>query len=156
MAEDRRKVIKFLGKKHPLSNFYESPFRIGSFIWPTNEHWYQANKSSDFYERIDILMADTPSEAKQMGREVEYLRSNWEQKRLMYMWKGLHAKFTQNEDVKLYLLNTEDAELLENNPYDYFWGIGKDYTGKNMLGKMLMKLRKELRENGSSITEKSG
>lgn len=146
MAKESRKQIRFYGKDHPLSNFYEAPFRIGSFIWPSTEHFYQAHKSSDFYERLDILMAETPKEAKYMSREIENPRENWEDKRLVYMWKGLKAKFTQNEDLKRYLLDTGDAELVENSPYDSFWGRGKNWDGRNMLGKMLMKLRKEIRE----------
>jgi len=139
-----RKVIKFFGKNHPLSNFYETPFRIGSFIYPTNEHWYASNKSDDFYEKIDIIMADTPKEAKLMGREVETPKKNWEQKKLSYMWKGLKAKF-QNPQLREYLLNTGDAELVENNIFDSYWGCGRDGNGKNMLGKMLMMLREQIR-----------
>jgi N-glycosidase YbiA len=139
-----RKQIRFYGKDHPLSNFYEAPFRIGSFIFPTNEHFYQANKSDDFYERLDIIMADTPKEAKLMGRDVENHRNNWGQKRLLYMWKGLKAKF-QNPQLREYLLNTGDAELVENNVFDPYWGCGRNGEGRNMLGKMLMALREQIR-----------
>jgi N-glycosidase YbiA len=149
MEENRKKVIKFYGKDHPLSNFYEAPFRIGSFIFPTVEHYYQSNKSSDFYERIDILMADSPKEAKEMGREAEFLRDNWDDRRIVYMWNGLKAKFTQNDKLTQYLLSTGDAELVENSPYDSFWGRGKDWNGRNMLGKMLMKLRDYIRDENN-------
>ena len=138
------KQVKFYGYKHPLSNFYESNFRIGTFIYPTVEHFYQSQKSDDHYERLDILMADSPKEAKQMGRDIETPRENWEEKRLIYMWKGIHAKFTQNKNLKKYLLDTKDAELIENSPVDPFWGRGKDWEGENKLGKMLMMLRKEM------------
>jgi len=89
-------------------------------------------------------MADTPKEAKDMGKHVK-IKNDWESKRLLYMWKGLGAKFTQNEYLKKYLLDTGDAELIEDSPYDPFWGRGKDRNGKNMMGKMLMELRKELK-----------
>ena len=144
---DEEKQVKFYGYKHPLSNFYESNFRIGTFIYPTVTHYFQSQKSDDHYERLDILMADSPKEAKQMGREIETPRENWEEKRLIYMWKGIHAKFTQNQNLKKYLLDTEDAELIENSPVDPFWGRGKDWEGENKLGKMLMLLRKEMCNN---------
>ncbi|KAG6331540.1 hypothetical protein ID866_7550 [Astraeus odoratus] len=43
------------------------------------------------------------------------------------------------------LLGTGDAELIEDSPRDYFWGIGADKTGRNELGKALQRLRQELR-----------
>ena len=33
--------------------------------------------------------------------------------------------------------------LVENSKIDSYWGIGKKGTGKNKLGKLLMKIRKE-------------
>jgi len=144
MGEDKR-VIKFYGKEHPLSNFYEAPFRIGSFIFPTVEHYYQSNKSSDIYERVDIIMADSPKEAKEIAKEIESPSDNWDDRKVIYMWKGVNAKFKQNDYLKQYLLDTGDAELIENSPYDSFWGRGKNWDGKNMLGKMLMKLRSNIR-----------
>ncbi len=36
--------------------------------------------------------------------------------------------------------------LTENSPYDYFWGIGNDGTGKNLLGKILMETREVLHQ----------
>jgi N-glycosidase YbiA len=138
------KQIKFHGYKHPLSNFYESNFRIGTFIYPTVEHYYQSQKSNDSYERMDILMADTPKEAKEMGKYIEDIKENWDDKKLIYMWKGLYAKFTQNHHLKKYLLDTKDVELVENSPVDSYWGRGKNWDGENKLGKMLMKLREEI------------
>ena len=59
----------------------------------------------------------------------------------------LCAKFGQNEDLKKILLSTEDRELREHTPRDKFWGDGgKKGDGKNMMGKLLMKVRTELRE----------
>ena len=141
---EEKKIIKFHGYKNPLSNFYESNFRIGTFIYPTVEHFYQSQKSDDAYERMDILMADTPKEAKQMGKEIEVPRNNWDEKKLIFMWKALYAKFTQNKELKKYLLDTDPAELIEDSPWDSFWGRGKDWNGENKLGKMLMKLRKDI------------
>jgi predicted NAD-dependent protein-ADP-ribosyltransferase YbiA (DUF1768 family) len=41
-------------------------------------------------------------------------------------------------------MDTGNEELVENSPYDYYWGVGRNGTGKNRLGILLMKLREEL------------
>jgi hypothetical protein len=44
-------------------------------------------------------------------------------------------------------MNTGDAALIETSSIDAFWGIGKKGIGKNMLGKLLMEVRDELRQD---------
>jgi len=61
------------------------------------------------------------------------------------MYKGLHAKFTQNYVLKDLLISTNYNIIRENSPRDDYWGIGKLGNGLNMLGKLLMKLRIELK-----------
>ena len=73
------------------------------------------------------------------------LRADWEEVKVDVMYKAINAKFTQNEDLKKRLLATKDMELLEDSKWDKFWGINKKDEGKNMLGKLLVKLRTELR-----------
>jgi len=65
------------------------------------------------------------------------------------MKKALRAKFTQHKDLKKILLETGDAELIENAPKDYQWGCGSKGTGLNLLGKALMDIREEL--NGEDV-----
>jgi len=61
------------------------------------------------------------------------------------MYNVLKAKF-QDEELKQKLLETGDAILREVSKTDSVWGIGKKGNGKNMLGQLLMKVRKELKE----------
>ena len=56
------------------------------------------------------------------------------------------AVFPRGEDT---LLATGDKELVENAPGDYYWGCGADGSGRNMLGRILMELRAELRGEGA-------
>jgi predicted NAD-dependent protein-ADP-ribosyltransferase YbiA (DUF1768 family) len=42
-------------------------------------------------------------------------------------------------------MDTGTEELIEDSPVDYYWGCGADGSGKNMLGKLLMELREELK-----------
>jgi len=62
------------------------------------------------------------------------------------MRRALRAKFTQHPDLRTLLLGTGDEEIVENAPGDYYWGCGKDGSGKNRLGALLMELRAELRQ----------
>ena len=69
------------------------------------------------------------------------------------------AKFSQHNDLKKILLDTENAEIIEDNAdgkhisflnlifTDSYWGNGPDGSGKNMLGKILMEVRNELKQN---------
>ena len=56
--------------------------------------------------------------------------------------QALRAKFSQNSSLRKLLLGTRNAFLAEDSPTDTFWGI----KGKNMLGKLLMRVRDELRD----------
>ena len=44
-------------------------------------------------------------------------------------------------DIRQILLDTLDAEIIEDSPVDYFWGCGIDRTGTNHLGRILMQVR---------------
>ena len=70
---------------------------------------------------------------------------------------GNKAKFSQNADIRDFLLSTGDAVLAEASPYDKIWGIGLDretalkgsveqWQGENLLGRALMEVRDWLRE----------
>lgn len=48
-----------------------------------------------------------------------------------------------SEDYKIKY--AEQIILIENSKMDSFWGIGKNQKGKNMLGKLLMKVREEIK-----------
>ena len=56
------------------------------------------------------------------------------------MFETLMLKFTQHEDLKLQLLETGGAELIEHTANDSYWADGGDGSGKNVLGKLLMKV----------------
>ena len=76
----------------------------------------------------------------------EEIIDDWEIKKIEVMKEGLFLKFKQNNELKSALLKTEYALLIEDSPTDMFWG-GKLEGSKNMLGKLLMEVREELRKN---------
>ena len=57
------------------------------------------------------------------------------------MYKVLYFKFENRPEL---LAKTEDANLVENSPFDKFWGCGKSKNGKNASGKLLMLVRDHL------------
>ena len=66
------------------------------------------------------------------------------------MYEVLVEKFTQHQDIQSELLATEDAELIEHTRNDSYWADGGDGTGKNMLGKLLMRVREFIRNSQSN------
>ena len=70
---------------------------------------------------------------------------NWEMIKEEVMYYGLKLKFSQNAKLKSLLLNTGSSVIVEDSARDYYWGNGKDKTGKNRLGVLLMYLREELK-----------
>lgn len=59
------------------------------------------------------------------------------------MREALRHKFSLPE-LRALLLSTGKRTLIEDSPYDNFWGCGRLGKGQNMLGSLLMALRTEL------------
>jgi hypothetical protein len=73
------------------------------------------------------------------------IRKDWDQVKEQVMYKVLKIKFHQHPDLKYILLGTGNKTIVEDSPFDYFWGCGKNRTGKNRLGCILMRLRTEFK-----------
>ena len=137
------KLLGFHGVNYFLSNFYPSVITLDEIEYPTLEHAYQAAKTLNPIQRQMIREANTPGAAKKLGRKVD-LRPDWEQIKLKIMYDLVKQKFAG--PLKQSLLNTGDAYLEETNWWhDTFWGVC-DGIGKNWLGKILMAIRKELKD----------
>lgn len=142
-------IDKFDGEYAFLSNFYPSSIFDSNdgFTYPTVEHFFQAKKSLILKEREMISKADTPGKAKRMGRKVQ-LRSDWEDIKLLVMEDALRRKFSKAR-FREALLATGDEELIEGNWWgDTFWGVCKG-VGENNLGKLLMKIREDFKNERS-------
>ena len=61
----------------------------------------------------------------------------------------LQRRVTQHEDLRRLLLATGDATLVEHTGNDHYWGDGGDGSGRNMLGRILMQVREELKRAGA-------
>lgn len=142
--------IKFYstrGKYGCFSNFSKHPVNIDGKRYLTSEHYYQAMKFLDEPTQELIRKQKSAWDAAQTGRiETLPLREDWTDVMDDMMLKALFYKFHQNAEAADVLLSTGNAEIIEDSPTDYYWGCGKDGTGKNMLGKLLMKIRDELKD----------
>lgn len=129
-----------------FSNFARFPISIGGATWPTTEHYFQAQKFKDSAVQSKIRRANTPMIAARLGRDRSLpLRRDWDSVKVEVMRTALRAKFTQHPELRTLLLSTGTAKLVEHTSNDAYWGDGGDGSGKNMLGRLLMKLRAELR-----------
>ena len=130
-----------------LSNFFVSPIEFMGVIYPTNEHFYQAAKCKNAETAQKIINTPDPGKCKKKGR-VAALIPGWDELKIDVMRLGLKLKFSQNLDLRDLLIETEDAILEEGNyRNDTFWGVNEQTRkGKNMLGKLLMELREELKK----------
>ncbi len=130
-----------------FSNFALFPIKLKSKVWKTTEHCFQAQKfdNKEYHEKI--RKATTPMKAAQLGRsrKVRILK-NWDSKKDNVMYDALKAKFTQYPELQELLLGTKEKVLIEHTENDSYWGDGGDGTGKNRLGKLLMKIREELKK----------
>lgn len=137
-------IEEFTGKYRFLSNFYPAIVKYHDEYFPSVEHAYQAAKCVQRPQWEQIKKAKTPSQAKKIGRHVD-LREDWESIKLEVMLECLRSKFIGPLATKL--LDTGDRELVEGNLWgDRYWGRCMD-EGQNHLGKLLMKVRRELRSD---------
>jgi len=127
-----------------LSNFERADQECDGLIYPTNEHFYQSAKTVNRELKEWIRRAPHPYYAMIIGQNLRPAhRSTWSDDMREHTMKvGLMAKFSQNESLKALLLETGDRSIHEANPRDPFWGM----NGRDMLGKLLMQVREELRK----------
>lgn len=113
-------------------------------------HWEKFEKTAKHIADA-ILAAPSAHEAFKIAESNKHLRrSDWDDVKVDIMRDILRAKARQHEYVRHKLLATGDRELVENSWRDGFWGWGPNRDGKNMLGRLWMKVRTELRKQESA------
>ncbi|MBE9463215.1 NADAR family protein [Dyadobacter subterraneus] len=162
---DRQKFIYFWGNQPDrsglitsscLSQWWAAPFVEDGVIYKTAEHWMMAQKAAlfdndDIFQKI--ILAKSPAEAKELGRQVRDFREDvWLEKRSEIVIKGSLLKFSQHKELDAFLSNTKDRILVEASPVDVVWGVGlaavdekiknpNHWNGLNLLGFALMEVR---------------
>lgn len=143
-----------------LSHFYPSAIELDGAIWPTVEHFYQAQKSANPAYIESIRSASSPGQAKRLAAPPtaprrfskdswfkangEQPRPDWHLVKLDIMRRADQAKYAQHTDLAMRLIATGQAVLVEDNPNEPFWGTGPDGLGANWAGRVLMEIREML------------
>ena len=134
-----------------LSNFYNVSVLYDGLLYKNSEAAFHAQKTLDVNDRNRFTEYNA-GKSKREGRKLN-LREDWEEVKDNIMYEICKAKFLQNEDLRIRLLATGDEYLEEGTTgwHDNYWGNCecekcKNIEGKNTLGKILMRVRKELRD----------
>lgn len=137
-------ITSFSNENAFLSNFYPCRIYMSGYSYGSVEHAFQASKTLNIDERMEIRNAPTPGKAKRLGRRVQ-LRKDWESIKIGNMKSFLVQKFYSNAELKQKLIDTGDKQLIEGNNWgDKFWGMVQEdgqWVGENNLGKLLMEVR---------------
>ncbi len=138
-------IKSFSGKYQFLDNFFACDVVYEGIMYPSTEHAFQAAKTTDVEIRKKFRLYETFADAKRKGRQLK-LRPDWEEIKDTVMYEVVKDKFTRNARLKEMLLATGDEYLEEGNRHgDRYWGTVSG-EGRNQLGKTLMRVRQELRE----------
>lgn len=168
---DSNKDIYFYNKKDPyyeFSNYYKTPIVFKGKKYTSSEHIFQAlkfmgnNATDKSLEYAEIIRKQSTANKgrilalQKTGGGYKWrtdlnpiikkyqdvkLRDDWEEVKNELMEEILIEKF-KNKKLKTLLLDTGDANIIEDSPRDSYWGIGKNGKGLNYLGRILMKVRK--------------
>lgn len=131
-----------------FSNFWAAPFIVNKIMFKTSEHYFQALKflPTDEAAFKAVLDADSCMDVTKIGRDrTRILRPDWEQVKIDVMYDALTAKYLTHEALFKILMSTGTSEIVEHTVNDKFWGDGGNYEGGNWLGKLLVKLREQIR-----------
>lgn len=154
-------VTAFYGRATPLCNYYEAPFVINDQTFNSTEQYFQYMKALTFGDNDTanyIFNTSDPAAQKRLGRHVKnYDERKWVKSRESIMKVACRAKFEQNPELKRVLMDTGDSILAEATPYDKKWGTGiaiwdpevaeiSKWTGTNIMGNVLMKVRKYFKQ----------
>lgn len=137
-------IRDFRGKYSFLSNFYPCKLIMGGKTFASVEHYYQANKAARIEDFEMIRTASTALLAKRLGQAVQII-PDWDAIKIKVMRTALKEKF-KDPKLRLLLLETKNETLVEENWWgDTFWGVDARLGGENMLGRLLMEIREEIR-----------
>lgn len=137
-----------------LSNFSSFEVCWGSTWFKSAEHLYHWLKFDWNYPNIrhDIINAHSAHHAFEIAQmNKQYRVSNWDGIKLVRMKQILTLKLQQHEYVRRKLLQTGDRILVEDSWRDSLWGWGPNKDGENLLGKLWMELRDDLRNGKIEI-----
>lgn len=127
-----------------LSNLFPRPILFEGVKFSSAEAAYQYGKAKDKKVAEWIVNAPKQHLIAMAGHGLFSwdITPGWSQKKNNRMRKVLEQKFLQHPDLLEKLIATGDKIIIEDSSTDSYWGCGKNGKGKNMLGVMLMEVRK--------------
>ena len=138
---------KEFGELGYLANYSNHGFTKDGVFYKTVEHYYQSEKFDDPEIKNKIINADTPKEASNIGRDRNLKRiDDFKSIKNQVMFDGILEKFRQNRDIAYKLIETRNKKIAEATIDEYYWGIGKDKSGKNVIGDILVRVRERIKE----------
>ena len=149
--DNDRQVFFYEQDFYVLSNFSSFTLMWKGIRFDTSEaayHWekFPGGGGDAQLARYFIETAPSAHEAFKIAeRNKAHRRPDWDEVKVDIMRDILRAKAQQHEYVRRKLLATGDRELIENSWRDGYWGWGPNRDGKNMLGRLWMEVRAELR-----------
>ena len=144
-----------------LSNWYPAAFDLDGITFSSSEQYIMYRKCLLFDDHVSaasILATNDPAKQQSIGRDAgNFDPTVWNGMKQTIAFRGLMAKFSQNEDLKQQLLSTGDAYLVECAYKDVIWACGirlhederrdiRKWRGQNILGFTLMEVRDALKE----------
>jgi ribA/ribD-fused uncharacterized protein len=146
-------TIRFFSKSEThreFSNFAPFPIDLDDKRWPTTEHYYQAQKFTDPEMQAKIRKAEKPIIAKKLAeKHRDKMRPDWDAVKDEVMYRAVRRKFDLHAGLRELLLATGDEDIVEAAPTDYYWGVGREGTGANKLGKIIERIRADLATQGT-------
>ena len=136
-----------------FSNFAPFPIALDGEHWPTSEHYYQAQKFTDPELQAKIRSAAKPIIAKSLAdKHRDRMRRDWDAVKDEVMDRAVRRKFELHPQLRTLLLATGDEPIAEDGPNnDPYWGVGRDGSGENKLGRIIERIRTELRAGSMAI-----
>jgi len=123
-----------------------------------SEQYLMEHKDDTFADKqaAETIMSTNNPVIQKQTRVNKFNGELWKQIAPDIMKKALVLKFSQNPELKQKLMDTGDRYIGEASPHDDFWGCGLSmndanvgnytkWTGQNILGKVLMEVREELK-----------
>ena len=139
------KILFYDREFYMFSNFSSFMVEYKEVLWTTSEHAYQAAKFTDPRIIEEIRTARSSHDAFKLGRaNAESVRTDWDDSKLEVMEEIVRAKLSQHPIIREKLIETGDREIIEDSPVDSHWGWGPKQDGENHLGKIWMRVGKEL------------
>ena len=152
LGEKMDEVIGFYPREfYPFDNFSSFKVEWNGYLFSSVEEAYQAASFMGSDEELveKIKKSHSADEAQRIAyANRDKRREDWDDVKVSIMEELLRLKIEQNPYVKKKLLQTGDYMIVEDSPKDDFWGWGPNRNGQNNLGKLWMKLREGLKNNG--------